>query len=107
MPEPTLAQRLVRAQAKIAHSGIPYRVPEGHLLGERLPGVLAVLYLLFSEGYTASSGDDLVRVDLAEEAIRVTRLLVRLMAEGVPDPAPVHHLPTELIVRATTGPARR
>lgn len=79
--EPTLAQRLVRAQAKIANAGIPYRVPEGHLLGERLPGVLAVLYVLFTEGYTASAGHDLLRVDLAEEAIRVTRLLVHLMPD--------------------------
>ncbi len=81
VPEPTLAQRLVRAQAKIANAGIPYRVPEGHLLGERLPGVLAVLYLLFSEGYAASSGDTLVRVDLADEAIRVARVLVALMPD--------------------------
>lgn len=79
--ESTLAQRLVRAQAKIVNAGIPYRVPEGHLLGERLPGVLAVLYLLFSEGYAASSGQQLVRVDLAEEAIRVARVLVRLMPD--------------------------
>lgn len=79
VPEPTMAQRLVRAKGKIANAGIPYRVPEDELLGERLPGVLAVLYLLFTEGYAASSGDALVRVDLAEEAIRLGRLLERLM----------------------------
>lgn len=81
VPTPTLAQRLVRAQAKIRRAGIPYRVPPSHLLGERLGGVLAVVYLLFNEGYSASTGDALVRVDLAEEAIRVARLLVALMPE--------------------------
>ena len=79
VPEPTMAQRLVRAKGKIAHAGIPYRVPEPDALGERLPGVLAVLYLLFTEGYAASSGDEVVRVDLADEAIRLGRLLATLM----------------------------
>jgi RNA polymerase sigma-70 factor (ECF subfamily) len=81
VPEPTMAQRLVRAKSKIRNAGIPYRVPEGRLLGERLPGVLAVLYLLFNEGYSASSGESLVRTDLAAEAIRVARLLVQLMPD--------------------------
>jgi RNA polymerase sigma-70 factor (ECF subfamily) len=81
VPEPTMAQRLVRAKSKIRNAGIPYRVPEGRLLGERLPGVLAVLYLLFNEGYSASAGDALLRTDLAAEAIRVARLLVRLMPD--------------------------
>ena len=81
VPEATMAQRLVRAKAKIRNAGIPYRVPPGHLLGERLPGVLAVLYLLFTEGYSASSGDRLVREPLAEEAIRVARLLLALMPD--------------------------
>ena len=81
VPTPTLAQRLVRAQAKIRRAGIPYRVPPAHLLGERLDGVLAVVYLLFNEGYAASAGSSLVRVDLAEEAIRIARLLVRLMPD--------------------------
>ncbi len=79
VPEPTMAQRLVRAKAKIAHAGIPYRVPPPELLGERLPGVLAVLYLLFTEGYSATSGDAVVREPLAEEAIRLARLLRELM----------------------------
>ena len=74
VPEPTMAQRLVRAQKKIKNAGIPYRVPSRDLLPERLGGVLAVLYLLFNEGYTAVS-----RVDLAEEAIRLTRVLLQLM----------------------------
>ena len=72
--ESTMAQRLVRAQKKIQNAGIPYRVPPIELLPERLAGVLAVLYLLFNEGYTTVS-----RVDLAEEAIRLTRLLAQLM----------------------------
>lgn len=81
VPEATMAQRLVRATRKIKNAGIPYRVPPGHLLGERLPGVLAVLYLLFNEGYAASAGEHLVRESLATEAIRVTRLVVRLMPD--------------------------
>ena len=79
VPEATMAQRLVRATAKIRNAGIPYRVPEGALLAERLPGVLAVLYLLFTEGYAASSGTERVRAALAEEAIRLTRLVDRLL----------------------------
>lgn len=81
VPEATMAQRIVRAKGKIRNAGIPYRVPPGHLLGERLPGVLAVLYVLFTEGYSASSGDRLVREPLAEEAIRVARLLAMLMPD--------------------------
>lgn len=81
VPEVTMAQRLVRAKGKIRNAGIPYRVPPDHLLGERLPGVLAVLYVLFTEGYSASSGDALVREALAEEAIRVARVLALLMPD--------------------------
>ena len=77
--EPTMAKRLVRAKQKIQHAGIPYRVPPAHLLPERVPGVLGVLYLLFNEGYAASAGADLVRVNLSAEAIRLARVLVRLM----------------------------
>jgi RNA polymerase sigma-70 factor, ECF subfamily len=79
VPDSTMAQRLVRAKAKIAHAGIPYRVPPAELLGERLPGVLAVLYLLFTEGYSATSGDALVRGPLTAEAIRLARVLTILM----------------------------
>lgn len=79
--EPTMAQRLARAKAKIRNAGIPYRVPEGRLLGERLSAVLAVLYLLFNEGYSASSGESLLRTDLAVEAIRLARLLAQLMPD--------------------------
>jgi RNA polymerase sigma-70 factor (ECF subfamily) len=79
--EPTMAKRLVRAKQKIAHAGIPYRIPPAHLLPERLPGVLSVLYLLFNEGYSATAGADLVRQNLSAEAIRLARLLARLMPD--------------------------
>ncbi len=81
VPEATMAQRLVRAKAKIRDAGIPYRVPEATDLSERLKSVLAVIYLIFNEGYTASSGDRLIREDLCAEAIRLGRLLRQLMPE--------------------------
>jgi RNA polymerase sigma-70 factor (ECF subfamily) len=79
--EPTMAKRLVRAKGKIRHAGIPYRVPPAHLLPERTGGVLAVLYLLFNEGYAATAGADLVRQDLCAEAIRLARILTGLMPD--------------------------
>ena len=79
VPEPTMAQRLVRAKHKIRNARIPYRVPSAALLPERTTRVLGVLYLLFNEGYSATSGADLLRPDLCAEAIRLARLLAVLM----------------------------
>ncbi|MEU4442904.1 RNA polymerase sigma factor [Actinosynnema sp. NPDC050801] len=81
VPEATMAKRLVRARQKIRNARIPYRVPPAHLLPERTGGVLAVLYLLFNEGYAAGGGADLVRRELCAEAIRLARTLVDLMPD--------------------------
>ncbi len=81
VPEATLAQRLVRAKRKIHDAGIPYRVPPRELLPERLDGVLKVLYLVYNEGYAASSGDALVRRELSGEAIRLARTVVSLLPD--------------------------
>ena len=81
LPESTLAQRLVRAKNKIRDARIPYEVPSGGRLAERLSAVQAVIYLIFNEGYTASSGSGLIRGDLCSEAIRLARLLCELMPE--------------------------
>jgi RNA polymerase sigma-70 factor, ECF subfamily len=81
VPEATMAQRLVRAKGKIRDAGIPYRIPDVADLPTRLRAVLTVVYLIFNEGYTASSGDRLVREDLCAEAIRLGRLLCDLMPD--------------------------
>jgi RNA polymerase sigma-70 factor (ECF subfamily) len=81
IPVPTLAQRIVRAKGKIRDARIPYEVPAREQLAERLETVLRVIYLVFNEGYTASSGTELMRLDLATEAIRLGRLLVGMLPE--------------------------
>jgi RNA polymerase sigma-70 factor (ECF subfamily) len=82
VPEPTMAQRLARARAKIRNAGIPYRVPPIDLLPQRLDALLAVIYLIFNEGYSATSGDEPIRKDLCLEAIRLCRVLIALMPES-------------------------
>src|SRR5215813_4097702 len=79
VPAPTMAQRLVRAKAKIKQARIPYRVPDAEDLPARVDAVLAVVYLVFNEGYAASSGGALIRRELCAEAIRLARLLVELL----------------------------
>ncbi len=83
IPLPTMAQRLVRAKRKIRDAGIPYEIPATDAISERLDAVLSVLYLIFNAGYTAPSGDDLIRHDLCAEAIRLTRILAELLANDL------------------------
>ncbi|HEY7814578.1 MAG TPA: sigma-70 family RNA polymerase sigma factor, partial [Nakamurella sp.] len=102
VPEPTMGQRLVRAKAKIRDARIPYRVPSEAELPDRLPAVLAVVYLIFTEGHSASSGPELVRDDLCAEAIRLGRLLAALM----PDEPEVLGLLALMLLVDSRRPAR-
>src|SRR5690606_3092392 len=79
VPVPTLAQRIVRAKNKIRDAGIPYEVPDSEALSERLEAVLPVIYLVFNEGYSASSGTQVIQEDLSAESIRLARLLHELL----------------------------
>jgi RNA polymerase sigma-70 factor (ECF subfamily) len=102
VPEPTMAQRIVRAKKKIRDAHIPYRVPEAAELPDRLRPVLSVLYLIYNEGHTASSGESLVRTDLCAEAVRLARLLAELM----PDEPEVMGLLALLLLTDARRPAR-
>ncbi len=103
VPEPTVAQRIVRAKRRLATERIPYEVPHGAELASRLDSVLDVIYLIFNEGYTATSGEDWVRVELVEEGLRLARILAGLM----PDEPEVHGLTALLELQSSRVWARR
>jgi RNA polymerase sigma-70 factor, ECF subfamily len=102
VPEPTIAQRIVRAKRTLAQKRIPFEVPRGLDLAARLASVLEVLYLIFNEGYSATAGEDLIRVSLCEEALRLGRIL----AELAPGEAEVHGLVALMEIQASRSRAR-
>jgi RNA polymerase sigma factor (sigma-70 family) len=102
VPEPTVAQRIVRAKKTLADKKVPFEVPQGAELAERLSSVLNVLYLVFNEGYAATAGDDLMRPGLCDEALRLGRVLAGLM----PKEAEVHGLVALMEVQASRSAAR-
>jgi RNA polymerase sigma factor (sigma-70 family) len=103
VPESTVAQRIVRAKRRLTAQRIPYEVPQGAKLASRLDSVLDVIYLIFNEGYTATSGEDWVRVELVEEGLRLARILTGLM----PDEPEVHGLSALLELQSSRVWARR
>lgn len=100
--EPTIAQRIVRAKRTLAEAGVPFEVPHGAARAERLPSVLEVIYLIFNEGYAATAGDDWMRPQLCQEAMRLGRILAHLM----PDAAEAHGLVALMELQAARFPAR-
>ncbi|MEU7132276.1 RNA polymerase sigma factor [Streptomyces sp. NPDC046261] len=102
VPEPTVAQRIVRAKRSLAHAGVPFEVPRADELGERLSSVLEVVYLIFNEGYAATAGDDWMRPALCEEALRLGRVLAGLM----PREPEVHGLVALMEIQASRSAAR-
>ena len=101
-PEPTIAQRIVRAKRTLSEAEVPFEVPRGAELIERLASVLEVIYLIFNEGYTATAGEDWMRPQLCEEALRLGRILVGLM----PDEAEAHGLAALMELQASRMHAR-
>ena len=102
VPEPTIAQRIVRAKRTLAESKVPFEMPRGSELGERLSSVLGVIYLIFNEGYSATAGDDLMRPGLCEDALRLGRVLAGLS----PDEPEVHGLLALMELQASRALAR-
>jgi predicted RNA polymerase sigma factor len=102
VPEPTIAQRIVRAKRTLSEAQVPFELPAGEELGERLASVLEVVYLVFNEGYTATSGDDWMRPTLIDEALRLGRML----AELAPDEPEVHGLAALMELQASRSKAR-
>src|SRR5688572_27647297 len=102
VPEPTVAQRIVRAKRTLAEKQVPFEVPRGAELAERLSSVLEVIYLIFNEGYTATAGDDWMRPTLCEEALRLGRILAGLM----PREPEVHGLVALMEIHASRTRAR-
>lgn len=102
VPEATIAQRIVRAKKSLSEAGVPFEVPRGDALGERLSSVLEVVYLVFNEGYTATSGDDWMRPTLCDEALRLGRMLAQI----APEQAEVHGLLALMEIQASRAAAR-
>jgi RNA polymerase sigma factor (sigma-70 family) len=102
VPEPTIAQRIVRAKRTLSEARVPFELPRGEALGERLASVLEVVYLIFNEGYTATAGDDWMRPALCDEALRLGRMLAQL----APDQPEVHGLVALMEIQASRTAAR-